>query len=71
IRKIIPEGSVLMGELLIHVPDELPLDEIQTRINHMIQEERLKKSLFDISMDNLHLNSTDSETLEICRRIHF
>jgi hypothetical protein len=56
-----------MGEIIVYVPDDMPLEGLKNKINVLIEEEQLRWSLFEKSADYLNLNNEDMEALETVR----
>lgn len=56
-----------MTEIVLKVPDDLPLPGLVARLNDLIAEEHLKWMLFSKSVDVLALDDKDLSAFEIMR----
>ena len=56
-----------MTEIVLTVPDDLPLPGLVARLNDLIAEEHLKWMLFSKSGDVLAINNEDLATFEKIR----
>jgi len=56
-----------MAEIVVKVPDELPLQGLIARINDLIAEEHLKWMLFSKSTEALALKDEDIRTFQEMR----
>jgi hypothetical protein len=56
-----------MTEIVLKVPDDLPLPSLIARLNDLIAEEHLKWMLFTKSVDVLALNDRDMTAFEEMR----
>jgi len=67
---IIQEKNVIpMAEIILNVPDELPLPSLIARLKDLIAEEHLKWMLFIKSVDVLAINETDMKAFEEMRDV--
>ena len=53
-----------MTEIILKVPDDLPLPGIIARLNDIIAEEHLKWMLFTKSVNELAVDTTDTKVFE-------
>ncbi|MCX6700619.1 MAG: hypothetical protein NTV68_11995, partial [Methanomicrobiales archaeon] len=58
---------IIMAEIVLNVPDELPLPSLIARLNDLIAEEHLKWMLFIKSADVLALTEKDIRAFEEMR----
>jgi len=56
-----------MTEIVLNVPDDLPLSGLIARLNDLIAEKHLKWMLFIKSVDELAVDDDDIATLENIR----
>lgn len=56
-----------MTEIILKVPDDLPLPGIIARLNDIIAEEHLKWMLFTKSVNELAVDTTDMKAFEDLR----
>ena len=56
-----------MTEIILKVPDDLPLPNIIARLNDIIAEEHLKWMLFTKSVNELAVDTTDTKAFEDLR----
>jgi hypothetical protein len=56
-----------MTEIILKVPDDLPLPNIIARLNDIIAEEHLKWMLFTKSVNELAVDTTDMKAFEDLR----
>ncbi len=56
-----------MTEIVLKVPDDLPLPGLVVRLNNLIAEEHLKWMLFSKSVDVLALDDKDLTAFEMMR----
>ena len=56
-----------MIEIILKVPDDLPLPNIIARLNDIIAEEHLKWMLFTKSVNELAVDTTDMRAFEDLR----
>ena len=56
-----------MTEIVLKVPDDMPLPGLISRLNSLIAEEHLKWMLFTKSVDELAVDTTDMMAFEDMR----
>lgn len=56
-----------MGELLVQVPESVPLTPLKKKINELVKEEELRWSLFEKCKDDLDVSDRDLIELERIR----
>lgn len=56
-----------MTEIILKVPDDLPLPNLIARLNDIIAEEHLKWMLFTKSVNELAVDTTDMKAFEDLR----
>jgi hypothetical protein len=56
-----------MSEIVVTIPDELPIDIIKPRIKEFITEEYLKWKLFDKCVEDLNITSSEFNDFEKIR----
>ena len=56
-----------MGELLVQVPESVPLTPLKKKINELVKEEELRWALFEKCKDDLSVSEEDLNELERIR----
>jgi hypothetical protein len=56
-----------MGELLVQVPESVPLTPLKKKINELVKEEELRWALFGKCKDDLDVSDRDLIELERIR----
>lgn len=56
-----------MGEIVITVPEGIPLSLLKRKIKELVKEEEIKWALFEKCKDELLLDKTDLDELEKLR----
>lgn len=56
-----------MGELLVQVPENVPLTPLKKKIDELVKEEELRWALFEKCKDDLAMSEEDLNELERIR----
>jgi hypothetical protein len=56
-----------MGELLVQVPESVPLTPLKKKINELVKEEELRWALYEKCKDDLDVSDRDLIELERIR----
>ncbi len=58
---------IIMSEIKIEVPEEIPLSSLKRKIDELIKEEEMKWALFEKCKEELSLTEEDLDELEKIR----